>query len=57
MYKSYRTGHTRDIPITSAKTLEDCIEKTEKYLFTWDDRPFDVYDSNDKIVYKSEQKD
>ena len=57
MYKSYRKGFTRDIPITSAKTLEDCIEKTEKYLFPWNDSDFEVYDSKDEVVYRSELKD
>ena len=57
MYKSYRSGFTRDIPITSARNLEDCIEKTEKYLSTWDDSHFEVYNSKDEAVYKSELKD
>ena len=57
MYKSYRIGFTRDIPITSAINLEDCIEKTEKYLFPWDDSHFEVYNSEDEVVYTSELKD
>ena len=56
IYKSYRTGFTRDIPITSAKTLEDCIEKTEKYLFPWNDSDFEAYDSKDEVVYRSNQR-
>ena len=53
MYKSYRSGFTRDIPITTATTLEGCIEKTEKYLFPWDDSDFEVYNSKDEVVYES----
>ena len=57
MYKSYRSGFTRDIPITTATTLEGCIEKTKKYLPHWYNRPFDVYDSKDEVVYRSELED
>ena len=57
MYKSYRSGFTRDIPITTATTLEGCIEKTKQYLLHWYNRPFDVYDSKDEVVYRSELED
>ena len=47
-YMSYRSNGTRDIPIIVSDTLGDCVERTYKYLKSWDKVPFDIVFGNKK---------